>query len=182
MFEFQERVRVVEVTEIKVGFEGMAASFDIFRAFSSSANFILVASTSTTAYEDFLFQSGTYYYQVAGVDSNGVAGPPSNIVSVLLDVAGPNAVTDLRVYAVNSASSQITLAWTAPSDDVTSVAAYQLEESSNPINSLNFNAVPNLAAGLLPLPAGSTQTLVVSVSTNAANYFLLESSDAADRT
>ena len=158
----------------------LAAAFDIFRAaYPSSGTFTLIASTNSTSYDDPLFYSDTFYYQVAGVNSDGVIGPVSQTASVLLDVLGPNAVTDLRVYSVNLASSQITLAWTSPSDDVTNVSAYFLKESSLPINSSNFDALPNLAAGMIPEAPGSTQTLTVPVSSASADYFLLKSSDAA---
>jgi RHS repeat-associated protein len=158
----------------------LAAAFDIFRAaYPSSGTFTLIASTSSTSYDDSLFYSDTFYYQVAGVNLDGVIGPVSQTAAVLLDVVGPNAVTDLRVYSVNLASSQITLAWTAPSDDVTNVSAYFLKESSLPINSLNFDALPNLAAAMAPQAPGSTETLTVSVSSASADYFLLKSSDAA---
>ena len=66
-----------------------------------------------------------YAYQVAAVDTDGVAGPRSAVLSVrTLDGTPPTAPTNLT--AVAASASRINLSWTAASDAESGVSRYRV--------------------------------------------------------
>ncbi|HEX4048309.1 MAG TPA: fibronectin type III domain-containing protein, partial [Elusimicrobiota bacterium] len=152
-----------------------AASYDVYRGVSpDTSTFDLPFGTTSTAYVDRPTQSATYYYQVAGVDSQGDIGPRSAVASAAIDLFPPQIVTDLRIAAVRLGQGQLDLAWTATSDDFSGVQGYRLFESTTPAFSAGVSSF-SIAA----VAPGSTATYTVTISSLQAVYFELESQDFA---
>lgn len=93
---------------------------------SGCSNFGSLASSGGTAYTDSgLAQVTSYSYRVRAVDPAGNLGAYSAVVTaVTLDVTPPSAPGGLSAGSITG--SQITLSWSASSDNV-GVAGYRLE-------------------------------------------------------
>lgn len=100
----------------------------------------------------------------------------------ILDVTPPDAIADLAV--TSEAGTRITLAWTAPSDDVPDgwgTASYDIRYSTSPITAANFDAATPVANPPVPAAAGTPQTFdVLGLSTETTYYFAIKTIDEAD--
>src|SRR5262245_19549940 len=95
------------------------------------------------------------------------------------DLTPPAAIANLAASMV--ADNNLTLSWTATGDDGTSgvAAAYDLRQSTAPINDLNFSAATNIPISA-PGPAGSSQAMVIQALTpGTAYYFAIKIRDEA---
>jgi titin len=85
----------------------------IYRATSATGPYTNIANTTGLSYTDFSVTNGvTYYYNITAVNAEG-EGPSSNQVSVTPATA-PTAPQNLQATYGNS---QVSLTWTAPTDD-----------------------------------------------------------------
>lgn len=87
------------------------------------------------------------------------------------DATPPAAVADLGIS--NVASGSLLLTWTAPGDDGnTGVAsAYELRRSTTPLNAGNFSGATLLMPQPTPLPAGASQSYVVTGLAGSTTYY-----------
>ncbi|MBI3564673.1 MAG: hypothetical protein HY079_05705 [Elusimicrobia bacterium] len=151
-----------------------AAAYQVYRGVSADTNTITaLAVTTATAFADSPYFSATYYYQVAALNADSVAGPRSDPASAALDLVAPATVADLRITAVRAAPSEVDLAWTAVADDFSGVERYEVSSSS----------APDLAGAVVytvpQATAGSTATLTVPIPAGQARYFTVVAVDGA---
>lgn len=152
-----------------------AASYQLWRGVvPDTSTFGLVASTAAASFADRPSASATDYYQVVAVDADGLTSPRSGVAFAALDLFPPSTVTDLRLRAVRAAQGQVDLAWTAPADDLSGVAAYYLLASTSAAfaGSVSTTAISALAPG-------TTVVYTVNVDTTQAYYFAVRSIDGA---
>ena len=109
---------------------------------SGCTSFAQVGTTSATTYNDTgLTNSTTYRYRVRATDAAGNLSAYSNLASASTDVTPPTAPTALA--ALGLSSSQISLVWTASTDDV-GVAAYVVERCAGALCS-NFAPIATVS-------------------------------------
>jgi len=116
-------------TVIRVSWAGVpgATGYGVERWSEATVTWIRVATTrdGVTAYTDQGLDSmETYFYRVLVLLADGVAAPPSDVVSATTPVDPPVA-TVLRVTSTTDAS--VDLAW----DDVDAETSYRIERSSD---------------------------------------------------
>src|SRR3989454_746520 len=86
------------------------------------------ASPATTFSDTRLTHTTTYTYRVSAINSIGT-GSPSSTVSATTPIATPSPPTGL---AASASSSQISLSWTAPTDNGGSaITGYKIERSTD---------------------------------------------------
>jgi len=94
------------------------------------------------------------------------------------DVTAPAAVTNLVVVQVNNDYALLT--WTAPGDDgaTGTAAGYDLRYSTQPINAANFAAATAASTAPAILPAGSSQSYVMTgLAASTTYYFAIKARD-----
>jgi len=98
-------------------------------------------------------------------------------IALDLDAVPPAAVSDLTAASVSATS--VTLAWTAPGDDAGegTAALYQVRASSSPITPENFPSAALVAGPPTPGPAGTPETMTVTVAPATRLFFALVASD-----
>ena len=102
-----------------------AASYEVYRSTQQSTGFTKINTTTATSYVNTGAAAGTiYYYKVRAVNSDGLAGAYSNVVSgsVKSTVPGTPSVT----IGLSSASGKPQLTWSA----VTGAAKYEVYRST----------------------------------------------------
>ena len=115
------------VIRVSWGAVPAATGYDVERWSEGSATWITVATTQdhVTAYTDQGLDSmETYFYRVLVLLEDGVAAPPSDVVSATTPVDPPVA-TVLRV--TSRTHTTVDLAW----DDVDAESSYRIERSSD---------------------------------------------------
>jgi RHS repeat-associated protein len=159
-----------------------AASYNIYLGVvADTTTFVpLAQGVTTTFYADYVGrygiafqQSGTYYYQVSGVNADGVEGRRSTETLAGLDIFPPQTAPDLRLYGGDPSQGNLQLAWTAPSDDFSGTALYYLYTS--PTLPVTQTATITIAA----MAPGSAVTYTVAVTSTQALYFAEASQDGA---
>ncbi|WP_394770202.1 galactose oxidase-like domain-containing protein [Lacisediminihabitans sp.] len=112
------------------------ARYDIFRSTVSGftpspANQVGQTTGPSTTFSDSGVASGTYFYRVKAEDAAANLSPTSNEASAVVqsDTTAPTAPGNLTAVA---ASGQISLAWTASSDDV-GVSRYNVTRNGIPV-------------------------------------------------
>ena len=104
--------------------------YDVYRG--SSADFAVtaaarIAQVTATTYTDTDLAPGTWYYRVVAVDAGGNTSPASAVASSsIADVTAPTIPTGV---SGSTAGDDVTLEWTASSDDV-AVARYEIHRGS----------------------------------------------------
>ncbi len=96
------------------------------------------------------------------------------------DTTAPAAVTNLAVDS--SASSSVTLTWTAPGDDgnTGTAASYDIRYSTSPITTANWASSTQATGEPAPAAAGTNQSYTVSgLSADSTYYFAIKTSDEA---
>jgi hypothetical protein len=98
-------------------------------------------------------------------------------IAIETDVVPPAAVTDLAAASVGA--TRVTLAWTAPGDDASegSAAIYEVRYSTAPITPENFSAATLVPGAPSPSPAGTPETLTVTVLPATTLFFAMISRD-----
>jgi len=97
-----------------------------------------------------------------------------------VDVTPPAAVTNLTL--VQLSNDYALLSWTAPGDNgmTGTVAAYDLRYSTQPVNAANFAAATQVPTVPAILPAGSSQSYVMTgLTASTTYYFALKARDEA---
>ena len=115
------------VIRVSWGAVPAATGYDVERWSEASATWITVATTldHVTAYTDQGLDSmETYFYRVLVLLEDGVAAPPSDVVSATTPVDPPVA-TVLQV--TSRTHSTVDLAW----DDIEAESSYRIERSSD---------------------------------------------------
>ena len=139
----------------------------------------LVAGTPVTFVVPRLAIGTTYTFAIRSKDAAGNWSAVSNrVTAVPLDLLAPKAVTTLKATAGTTA---LTLAWTAPSDNV-AVSSYDIRYSTSPITAANFSSATQWtgSSSVTPKAAGTAQSATLSGLTTGAKYYVaIESSDAA---
>ena len=104
-----------------------------------------------------------------------------------VDTTAPGAVSDLTVSG--STTTTFTVMWTAPGDDNQSgqASAYDMRYSTSPITSGNFASATQASGEPTPKAAGASESMVIDVSSLAAEaaegetyYFALRTVDEAE--
>ncbi|MGH2929246.1 MAG: Ig-like domain-containing protein, partial [Solirubrobacteraceae bacterium] len=153
-----------------------AVAYRVFRGVTTDTSTFGALSPDTTGltFADRPFQSATFYYQVAGVNSDDVVGVRSSTASATLDVNPPGTIGDLRITGSNPSAGTASLAWTAPSDDFSGVARYLLFQSTND----SFTSATSSVAVAAQAP-GSTVAYTASVTSATATWFQVAAQDGA---
>jgi fibronectin type 3 domain-containing protein len=163
-----------------------AVAYDIYRGVSadSSTYIALISGVTTTLYVDFPSQTATFYYQVAGVNVDGVEGRRSSEAVIGLDITPPQQITDLRMISTNLSQGQLQLAWTAPLDTFSGTARYFLF-SSQPIDPAGQilcdypNTYQTIIATIPAQAVGSTVTYTIAVSSAEPASYGVAAQDGA---
>ena len=94
-----------------------------------------------------------------------------------LDTRRPAAIVDLR----RRRGRAITLSWTAPGDDyeVGTAARYDVRVSSKPITETSFWRASAAAGAPTPRPAGTPQTMRLTLGATGVFYVAIRAIDAA---
>ena len=103
--------------------------------------------------------NGTWYYRVVARDANGIISAPSTTVSISVgDVIAPTAPTALTASA---ATDDVSLSWTAPTDNV-GVVGYDVHRSdSEDFTPSASTLVGSTAVPIVPRRAGRRWHLVL---------------------
>lgn len=153
-----------------VGVVGYSVYRSATPGFTPAASNLVGTTGNVTTYSDNGLTPGTYYYSVTARDAAGNVSPASTQAAVtLLDATAPTAPTAVSATVSNA---QVTLAWTASTDDV-GVVGYSVYRS--------------LTAGFAPdagsLLGTSTTAGYVDMSVPAGTYYYAVSAqDAAGNT
>ncbi|HJV98506.1 MAG TPA: galactose oxidase-like domain-containing protein [Arthrobacter sp.] len=143
------------------------AKYTIYR--SSTAGFTAGPATqvaqvagSATSYRDSGLAAGTYFYQVKAEDAASNLSPPSNEVSGQAsgDTTPPTVPAGLTATA---GTGQISLAWTASSDNV-GVARYNISRNGAALTSVTGTSYVDSA-----VTAGTQYTYTVTAQDAAGN-------------
>jgi len=117
--------------------------------------------------EDMEIGSGT-----GGAPSSGPESEPE------VDSTSPAVIANLT--ASNPTISSINLNWTAPGDDEGSgtASSYEIRYSTALITNANWNSATQVSHELVPLVAGSSQSITISgLSYSTIYYFAIKTSD-----
>lgn len=150
-----------------------ALDYRVERATAADGEYLVLASTPTTAYHDFPGVAGAYHYRVRAAHGTGLLSA-FVATSATYDVTPPSAITDLRVAAYRPQAGELDLAWTAASDDFSGVARQLLVRSLSGRFDGDASTVTLAAAA-----PGSTSTYTVLVATGAESFRVF-TEDAAD--
>ncbi|MFC5433798.1 CBM96 family carbohydrate-binding protein [Microbacterium suwonense] len=102
-------------------YRGIAADFTV----DETAK---IARVTTTSYTDSDVTPGTWYYRIVAVDEAGNGSPASEVASATVaDVTAPTVPTDL---AGTTSGNDVSLSWTAASDDV-AVEHYEIHRGAS---------------------------------------------------
>ena len=131
-----------------------------------------------------LASSTLYYFAVKAGDAVPNWSPISNVVEESTapppDRTPPSAITDLA--ATNLAPFSVTLKFTAPGDDSTvgTAQSYDARYSIGLITESNFGSAAQVLDESKPLPAGSTDSIVVTgLAEDRVYYFCVRTADEA---
>ncbi|WP_426592550.1 galactose oxidase-like domain-containing protein [Cellulomonas sp. McL0617] len=158
--------------------------YDVYRSTTSGftpSPGTKVGATTTPSYTGTGVVAGTYFYKVRANDGVGNAGAPSNeaTITVLADTTAPSAPTNLLSTAMSS--TQVTLGWTASSDDVgvtrynvlrngapvgTSPGTGYVDTTVQPTTAYSYTVTAQDAAGNVSAPS-STSTVTTPSQTTA---------------
>jgi hypothetical protein len=122
----------------------------------------------------------TYYFALRAVDEIGNQGPISNVVSLVLNVVSPAAVSDVR--ALSATDTSVALAWTATGEDgqVGRPDLYVVRAATAPITEANFLQAPYVRTVPATVDAGGTEALDFRFLDPATRYwFALKAFDSA---
>lgn len=129
-----------------------------------------------------LTPSTPYYFAMKTVDDAGNWSALSNVVSETTeqpqDLIPPGTIADLRV--IDSTSSSITLAWTAPGDDNVQgrASAYDLRFATLLITPQNWDQATSLLGMPAPAIAGNQESVtVIGLWPQAQYYFAIKTAD-----
>jgi hypothetical protein len=129
-----------------------------------------------------LTPSTPYYFAMKAVDDAGNWSQLSNVVSETTeqpqDLIPPGTIADLRV--IDSTSSSITLAWTAPGDDNYTGRAtqYDLRFATFVITAQNWDQTTSLLGVPAPAIAGNQESvIVIGLWPQAQYYFAIKTAD-----
>lgn len=122
--------------------------------------------------------SGNYSIEMSENADDG--GRPALFVSYYVPgTQPPTAISDLA--ASRPHLHDITLTWSAPSDDTgpgNAAASYDIRYSTDTITDANFASATAVAQALVPKAPGSAETLVVSgLDPDTAYFFAIKSTD-----
>ena len=94
-----------------------AAKYEVYRARSSSGEYIKYSTVTGTSYTNtsYIEDGNTYYYKVRALDANGTAGAWSSIVSVTYRAASTGTLSAPAVTGGNDSQGRPTLTWKAVS-------------------------------------------------------------------
>jgi hypothetical protein len=141
-----------------------------------------VAGTVQSMLVTGLSPSTLYYFALKTKDEvpniSNISNLPSRSTATAPDFSAPAAVTDLAVTA--SATTSLSLGWTAPGDDanVGTAAQYDLRYSTSPITAGNFASATTVLAEPLPSAAGTHQSMIVSgLLAGTTYYFAMKTQD-----
>ena len=114
-------------------------------------------------------ESGEMPLRADHADSPYTTGPyePSQFT----DQYPPDAVTDLAISGVDSATGAVTLRWTAPSSEGQASASYDIRYSPGGLNSEDWDSSLVLASPPAPAAPAATQTMTVSGLLLGQTYF-----------
>jgi hypothetical protein len=129
-----------------------------------------------------LMPSTAYYFAMKTVDDAGNWSALSNVVSETTeqpqDLIPPGTIADLRV--IDSTSSSITLAWTAPGDDnlLGQAGTYDLRIATFLITPQNWDQTTSLLGVPAPAAAGNQESVaVIGLWPQAHYYFAIKTAD-----
>lgn len=107
----------------------------------------------------------------------------NNQFILVTDAVPPAATADLDIDSMDCPSASAVLGWTAAGDNGTTgtATAFDLRWSGSLITAANFGAAHQLQAPA-PGPAGTHQTVNVSIGFNATKYFALKTTDSGCNT
>jgi FG-GAP repeat/Fibronectin type III domain/FG-GAP-like repeat len=109
-------------------------------------------------------------------------GVGTGSVTVLVDTGPPSAPTGLTATLLNRRNTSYQLAWTAPSDNGSPVAGYQIRYATVPINSGNFDdpTVPSVTYTGSPANPGAADGIAATnLYIETGYYFAVAAVDAA---
>ncbi len=147
--------------------------YRVERATAADGEYLVLASTPTTAYIDFPGAAGDYHYRVRAAHGSGLLSAFVSTTAAY-DLTPPAAIIDLRFTDYRPQAGQLDLAWTAPSDDFSGVARQLLV--SSPSGLFDADSSTTVVAAQAP---GSTVTATSLVGAGAA-YYRVYSEDAVD--
>ena len=131
------------------------------------SNFAQIATPSTTTYSDVGLGAGSYSYRVRATDAAGNLSSYSNVASgVIADTTPPTAPGN--VTATAASSTQISLTWTASTDNV-GVTGYLVERCQG-------TGCSNFAQ--IAAPAGATYN-DTGLTANTSYSYRVRATDAA---
>lgn len=109
--------------------------YRLYRSIAGASTPIVIEPIASTNFNDAGLTSFTRYsYQVAAVDTDGVAGPRSAPLAVrTLDGTPPTSATNLVATALSASS--INLRWTAAADPESGISRYRIYRSAVLIDS-----------------------------------------------
>jgi hypothetical protein len=138
------------------------------------------AGRAETLLVEGLVADSSYFFALRTSDDHGNVSGLSNIVSAVAssNPNAPAAVTDLA--ATPSATSLITLTWTAPGADgrIGRADQYDLRYSTTPITAQSWLTATRLGGEPRPKPAGEDETFeVFLLAEETVYYFALRTKD-----
>lgn len=136
-------------------------------------------ATNATYVTDVLPTEGVYDYWVAVSDDNATVDSDTATITVIVpDHTPPEAIDDLAV--TETAMDSISLTWTAPYDEGSGVASYEMRYSVDTITAANFSNATAVVDMPVPASPGATDTVTVSgLTADTTYYFALRSHDVA---
>ncbi|WP_267278202.1 galactose oxidase-like domain-containing protein [Arthrobacter sp. CDRTa11] len=156
------------------------AKYTIYRSATAGftpgqANQVGQVAGSATSYRDSGLTAGTYYYQVKAEDAASNLSPPSNEASgeASGDTIPPSAPSGLSATA---AAGQISLAWTASSDNV-GVVRYNISRNGSALT--NVSGTSHVDSSVT---AGTEYTYTVNAQDAAGNISVASNTATATAT
>ena len=127
-----------------------------------------------------LQSSVTYYFAMKTADEVPNWSGLSNVASgtTVPESIPPLNITNLATS--NPTGNSMTSTWTAPGDDSSSGTAsqYDIRYSTSPITNGNWASATQVSGEPAPLPAGQSQTFVVTgLQSNRTYYFAMKTAD-----
>jgi hypothetical protein len=142
-----------------------------------------LAGISETLTITTLTPGETCFFAIKSQDDISNVSDVSNSPGVTVLSIPPAAITDLAANP-GSAEGEVVLSWTAPGDDgnVGTASTYLIRYNTILISEINWESSIVVSHGLTPSPAGTSETLTITLTPGTTYYFAIKTQDEIPNT